>query len=114
MPAGSRRVRDGVVAARVVPHVGQRANAQRADVGVGVVAHQRRDLPAVHRFADVAFDERRAIGGEPAVALGVGKLRHAGAAMADGQPGGGPLFFAAGDGLVDPRLDRARSMSSAL
>ena len=41
-PGGQQASGDGVVAARMVPEVGQRAHPQRADVGVAVVAHQRR------------------------------------------------------------------------
>ena len=91
----------------MIPEVRQRAHPQRADIGVEVIAHERGDLLAVHRFADVTIDQRRAVGGEPDVVLGIGKLGHAGLLVRGGEAGGGPLLFAmrddGGDFLFDAR-----------
>ena len=76
----------------MIPEIRQRTHAQRADIGIPVIAHERSDLFAIHGFADVAIDQRRAIGGIPDVVLGIGKGSHAGLFVGDGQTGSGHFF----------------------
>ena len=69
------RVDHRVVAARVQPEVRQAAHPQHADVGVLVVAHQRRDAAAVQRLGGEALGERGAVARVPEVAVGIGERR---------------------------------------
>ena len=58
---------DGVVATGVAPHVRHGAQSQCADRIVGVITHQRCDLFAVHRLANIAVGQQRTVDGKPAV-----------------------------------------------
>ena len=76
---------DHMVTTGVTPHVGHGAQSQCADGVVGVVAHQRRYLLAIHRLADVAVRQRRAVDGEPAIIPVIRERRHATTLVGDGQ-----------------------------
>ena len=102
---GKQAGADAVIAARMIPEVRQRANSQRTDVRFLVVAHEGSDLFAVHRFAHPAVRQRRAVGGEPDVLIGVGKDRHPRPSVCRRQPVGRPFFLAPRDDGVDPVAD---------
>ena len=81
----------------MVPKVRQRANAQGADVGIGIIPHEWRNLLAVHGLAHPAIHQRRAVRGKPEVALCVREQRHAGLLVRGREPIVRPLLFAARD-----------------
>ena len=90
-----------MVTTGVTPHVGHGAQSQCADGVVGVVAHQRGHLFAVHRLADVAVGQQRAVDGKPAVLAGARKRRHAAGLMSDGQPLPPPRLLALPGFFID-------------
>ena len=67
-----------VVATGMHPEVWQGPHTQRSHLWIGVIAHQRRHLFAIHGLADVLFFIRRTVGRIPDALIGVGELGHTG------------------------------------
>src|SRR3982751_1707365 len=83
-----------MIATGMIPEIRQRAHAQRADIGIWIVAHKGSDLFSIHGFTDVSIDQSSSVCRAPDIAFRSWEGGHASLFVAHGQPGGRPFLFA--------------------